>query len=101
MNDIDRIILDNGGYITIWEARKTGRSAYYELLVRNKSGAWVRIRPEVYSSPEVQAGTMIDIRKVVSDGVLCLYSAWLHYGLPIILQSRFVIGRSRLIKPAL
>lgn len=92
MSDIDKIIRNNGGYITTREAKKAGRSAYYELLARNKSGALVRIRPGVYSSPEVQAGTMIDIRKVVPDGVLCLYSAWLHYGLTTQIPTAYYVA---------
>ena len=41
----------------------------------------VRLRQGVYAPPESLLGTMIDVEKIVPNGVVCLYSAWMHHQL--------------------
>lgn len=81
MDDKLKLVIEqNGGYIT----RKQvigNRYLYYRLLESVKSGEIIRLKPGVYCMEEAMAGTMIDLDKIVPDGVLCLYSAWAHYGL--------------------
>lgn len=81
MDDKLKLLIEqNGGYIT----RKQvigNRYLYYRLLESVKSGEIIRLKPGVYCMEDVMAGTMIDLDKIVPDGVLCLYSAWAHYGL--------------------
>ena len=41
------------------------------------------------------AETMIDLEKIVPDGVLCLYSAWAHYGLTTQIPQGFYVAIPR------
>ena len=41
----------------------------------------MRIRKGIYASPSALANTIIDVERIVPYGVLCLYSAFAHYGL--------------------
>lgn len=56
--------------------KEEGRTAYYKLLGKVRSGDTVRIRRGVYAHSEQLADTMIDVNMVVPGGILCLFSAW-------------------------
>lgn len=79
-NKLRLLIEQNGGYITRRQIIGN-RYLYYRLLESVKVGEIIRLKPGVYCLEDVMAGTMIDIDKIVPEGVLCLYSAWSHYGL--------------------
>ncbi|MCH3993483.1 MAG: hypothetical protein LKE54_00170 [Prevotella sp.] len=77
------------------EAKAQGRGTYYKMLQDARDGNLVKIRNGVYASPEQLAGTMIDLKLVVPDGILCSYSAWNVYGLTTSLPQAFHVALKR------
>lgn len=69
--------------------RKTAETAFlallhtvYEQLRRAiEDGTLVRLRNGVYVEISALANNMIDVERIVPHGVLCLYSAFAHYGI--------------------
>lgn len=72
------------------EIRKS--QSYYSIRKAMKEGSVVRLKNGVYASAEALADTMIDIERVVPRGVLCLYSAWVHYGLTTQIPRAFYVA---------
>lgn len=68
-----------GGFISTGDMRSRGE--YEQLRRAAKSGALLRIRKGVYAQESALADNMIDVERIVPHGVLCLYSAFAHYGL--------------------
>mgnify|MGYP001527703202 FL=1 len=79
---LKNLIEQNGGYITRGQIIGN-RYLYYRLLESVKSGEIIRLKPGVYCMEDAMAHTMIDLDKIIPEGVLCLYSAWAHYGLTL------------------
>jgi predicted transcriptional regulator of viral defense system len=52
---------------------------YRELLNATKRGDVTRIKRGVYVTDDALASIMIDVDKIVPNGIICLYSAWSHY----------------------
>ena len=68
-----------GGYITTGEVKSRGE---YERLRRGiDNGTLMRIRNGVYVEMSALANNIIDVERIVPEGVLCLYSAFSYYGL--------------------
>lgn len=88
------LIEQHGGYITRKEII-SNRYLYYRLLEAVKSGEIIRLKPGVYCMEDAMAETMIDLEKIVPDGVLCLYSAWAHYGLTTQIPQGFYVAIPR------
>lgn len=76
---IEDIINAHGGFITTKEIKSS--SVYHRLLDKVKEGSVVRVSAGVYALNEALANTMLDITKIVPEGILCQYSAWAHYNL--------------------
>jgi predicted transcriptional regulator of viral defense system len=58
-----------------------------------KSGEVERIKPGVYHyKNNLSNSVMIDIEKIISNGVLCMYSTWLHYELSVQVPQCFNIA---------
>jgi len=53
---------------------------YYKALRAANRGELIKVRQGVYAYPETLVSNMIDVEKIVPHGVVCLYSAWFHYG---------------------
>ncbi|MDO4512127.1 MAG: type IV toxin-antitoxin system AbiEi family antitoxin domain-containing protein [Bacteroidales bacterium] len=68
-----------GGFITAREADTRGE--YEQLRKAVAEGEMIRVRKGVYALPEALASNMVDVERIVPRGVLCLYSAFLHYDL--------------------
>lgn len=68
-----------GGFITTGEVKSRGE--YEQLRRAIEDGTLVRIRKGVYVEAAALANNMIDVERIVPHGVLCLYSAFAHYGL--------------------
>jgi predicted transcriptional regulator of viral defense system len=66
--------------------------SYYGIKKAVEEGSVVRLKKGVYASAEALADTMIDIERVVPKGVLCLYSAWAHYGLTTQIPGAFFVA---------
>ena len=79
MNDILNIIKESGGYISRQEI--SDEATYAQLLREVDKGNVIRLKSGVYTLPEELAKPMVDIDRIVPNGVLCLYSAWYVYGL--------------------
>ena len=57
------------------------RGDYEHLRRATVDGTLMRIRQGVYAETSALANNMIDVQRIVPNGVLCLYSAFAHYGL--------------------
>ena len=68
-----------GGFITTGELKSRGE--YEQLRRAIEDGTLVRIRKGVYAEVAALANNMIDVERIAPHGVLCLYSAFAHYGL--------------------
>lgn len=66
--------------------------SYYGIKKAMEDGSVVRLKRGVYASTEALADTMIDIGRVVPKGVLCLFSAWAHYGLSTQIPGAFYVA---------
>ena len=79
MNSIIEYIKDKGGFISKQEIADD--ATYTQLLKEVEQGTVVRLKAGVYALPEALAKPMVDMQKLVPEGVLCLYSAWFYYQL--------------------
>ena len=78
------------GVMNTQEIRES--QSYYGIRKAVEEGSVVRLKNGVYASTEALADTMIDIERVVPRGVLCLYSAWEHYGLTTQIPGAFYVA---------
>lgn len=68
-----------GGFVTAKEL--PGRMEYERIRRATQEGTLVRIRKGIYADMEALANNMVDVERIVPHGVLCLYTAFMHYGL--------------------
>lgn len=54
---------------------------YYFIKRAIDAGEVVRLKGGVFATNTGLADKMVDVEKIVPGGVLCMYSAWSHYGL--------------------
>ena len=78
-NTIFDTIQKKGGFITTGEIKD--RSEYEQLRRATDNGTLMRIRKGVYVKTSALANNMIDVERIIPNGVLCLYSAFSHYEL--------------------
>lgn len=83
-------IQEKGGFVRTDEI--TGRAEYEHIRKAIEDGTLVRVRQGVYADQLALANTMIDVEKIVPDGVVCLYSAWFHYQLSTQIPAAFCIA---------
>ena len=69
-----------------------GVSEYMRLNRAVQRGDLMRIRHGVYATPEALLDTMIDVERIVPGGVVCMHSAWRHYGLTTMVPPAFCIA---------
>ena len=79
-----------GGTISTSELR--GRAEYERLRRAAQRGDVVRLRHGVYAEPTAMLGAMIDVERIVPEGVVCLHSAWMHYQLSTAIPPAFCIA---------
>ena len=77
--DIIETLQKQGGFMTTSEVKSRGD--YEHLRRATVDGTLMRIRQGVYVETSALANNMIDVQRIVPNGVLCLYSAFAHYGL--------------------
>lgn len=77
--DIIETLQKQGGFMTTSEVKSRGD--YEHLRRATVDGTLMRIRQGVYAETSALANNMIDVQRIVLNGVLCLYSAFAHYGL--------------------
>ena len=76
------------------------RTTYYQILELIRSGKIERVKPGIYHYNDDSSNpVMIDIDKIIPNGVLCMYSTWLHYELSVQIPQCFnvAIEKSRKI----
>ena len=72
-----------------------GRAQYYATLQKAKQGKLVRVKRGVYAKEFALADTMVDVETLIPDGVLCMYSAWEHYGLTTQVPQQYDVAIKR------
>ena len=77
--DIIETLQKQGGFMTTGEVKSRGDSEH--LRRATVDGTLMRHRQGVYAETSALANNMIDVQRIVPNGVLCLYSAFAHYGL--------------------
>ena len=90
MSNISDAVASRGGIITT--DSMTGQAEYKRVLRAVDRGELIRLRHGVYAVPEATFGTMIDIVKIVPGGVVCMYSAWMHYQLSTQVPPAFCVA---------
>lgn len=90
MESITDIIEVQGGVITTNEL--SGRAEYKRLLRAVERGEVIRLRHGVYANPTVMLDTMIDVERIVPNGVVCLYNAWAYHQLSTVVPPAFCIA---------
>ena len=83
-------ITDSGGTIRTRELNEP--RAYYNINKEIKSGNVIRIKNGVYMFSNDLASNMIDIERIVPNGVICMYSAWDYYGLSTQIPNGFYVA---------
>ena len=78
-NTVIDTLKQRGGFITTSEVKSRGE--YEQLRRAIEDGTLMRLRNGVYVEMSALANNMIDVERIVPHGVLCLYSAFAHYGL--------------------
>ena len=78
-NTVIDTLKQRGGFITTGEVKSRGE--YEQLRRAIEDGMLMRLRNGVYVEMSALANNMIDVERIVPHGVLCLYSAFAHYGL--------------------
>ena len=74
MNDIMNKATSQGGIITT--AEFPNQSDYQKIVRAKERGELIRVRHGVYAVPDALFNTMIDIDRIVPNGIVCLYNAW-------------------------
>ena len=81
----------NKGYLT--KKQLPDKSTYNHLLQLVNEGVVERVKWGVYHYENALFNnTMIDLEKIVPDGVLCLFSTWSHYELTVQISQSFNIA---------
>jgi len=91
--NIKELFKQNSGYLV--RKQIPDKSSYNQLLKMIDKGNVIRIKSGVYCYEDIYSGTMIDVEKVVPDGVLCLFSTWSHYGLSTSIPDSFNVAIER------
>ena len=82
-------------FITAGMVCEHGRAQYYATLQKAKQGKLVRVKRGVYAKEFALADTMVDVETLIPDGVLCMYSAWEHYGLTTQVPQQYDVAIKR------
>ena len=80
----------SGGFIKANEVKTRGE--YEQLRRATEEGTLLRLRNGVYAEMSALANNMVDVERIVPGGVLCLYSAFAHYGLSTQVPPSFCIA---------
>lgn len=77
MNDIVNKVASLGGTISTTDISHL--SEYKQVLRAKERGDLIRLRHGVYAAPEALLNTMIDVERIIPNGVVCLYNAWTYH----------------------
>ena len=90
MNSIIYNMASRGGVITVSELSK--QSDYRKLVRMKDRGDLIKIRHGVYAIPDALFNTMIDVERIVPNGIVCLYNAWAYHQLSTTVPPAFCIA---------
>lgn len=90
MNNIMYKATSQGGIITTAEFSK--QSDYLKIVRAKERGDLIRVRHGVYAVPDALFNTMIDVERVVPNGIVCLYNAWAYHQLSTVVPPSFCIA---------
>lgn len=82
-------------FITAGMVCEQGRAQYYATLQKAKQGKLVRVKRGVYAKEIALADTMVDIETLIPGGILCMFSAWEHYGLTTQVPQQYDVAIKR------
>lgn len=83
-------IASQGGVISM--ADLSTQSDYQKVVRAKERGELVRVRRGVYAVPDTLLNTMIDVERIIPNGVVCLYNAWAYHQLSTTVPSSFCIA---------
>lgn len=78
MERITDIVNQRGGIVS---AKDLTRAEYTRVLRAVGRGELIKVRQGVYATPQSLINTMVDVEKIVPNGVICLYNAWAYHRL--------------------
>ena len=90
MNDIINKVASLGGTISTTDISHL--SEYKQVLRAKERGDLIRLRHGVYAAPEALLNTMIDVERIIPNGVVCLYNAWTYHQLSTTVPPAFCIA---------
>ena len=80
MNNDIKILFDrHNGYLQ--KSEIPDRKTYLQLLKMVDEGNVERLKRGLFCFAGTMSNVMIDVDKIVSNGTLCMFSAWFHYQL--------------------
>lgn len=89
-HDIINTLKTKGGFITSGEV--SSRGDYDRLRESVADGSVLRLKKGVYASSGALSGIMIDVERIVSGGVLCLYSAFSYHRLSTQIPASYCVA---------
>lgn len=87
MERITDIVNQRGGIVS---AKDLTRAEYTRVLRAVGRGELIKVRQGVYATPQSLVNTMVDVEKIVPNGVICLYNAWAYHRLSTTIPHRYV-----------
>lgn len=90
MNEIMYKATSQGGIITTAEI--PNQSDYQKIVRAKERGELIRVRHGVYAVPDALFNTMIDIDRIVPNGIVCLYNAWAYHQLSTVVPPSFCVA---------
>ena len=80
-----------GGIVKLNEITKQGINKYH-LLKLIEAGEVQRLHHGIYALTNYQVNDYVELKKYVSNGLICLYSAWNFYGLTTYIPNEYHIA---------
>lgn len=90
MDNIMHKVSALGGTISTTDIPDT--SEYKRLLRAKERGDLIKLRHGIYAVPDALLNTMIDVERIVPNGIICLYNAWSYHQLSTTVPPAFCIA---------
>ena len=92
MNSMVYRAVSLGGVVSTTDV--SNLSEYKQILRAQAQGDLIKLRQGVYAVPEAMLSTMINVERIVPNGVVCLYNAWAYHQLSTTVPPGFCIAIS-------
>jgi len=96
---IQNIFKQNGGIVKLEEITNQGINKYHlQKLV--ETGEVEKLQHGIYKLVEYQPNGFVELKKIIPNGIICLYSAWNYYELTTYIPHEYhvAIGKKSKIK---